>query len=307
MISAHWWIVALALLAAGAFVVVALQSERRARATAIEYSSLPFLEGALGRAFPWMTLFVALWALAIVAFGLALAKPSIVANVPVHDGSVVLCIDTSGSMASTDVLPTRSEASRIAGRTFIDGVPEGTRVGIVAFSTAAFPLGPLTDDRDVARDELARLPAPNGGTAIGDALATAARMLPPTGRRAIVLMTDGVNNHGIDPSGAASEIGASGIAIFTVGIGTNDSGQLIPGTAESASIDEDALRDIARSGNGTYARVADADALRRRLGTLAQTSIRERRRIDLTLTAAIGGGVLAIGTVLGALLVGRFP
>jgi hypothetical protein len=47
--------------------------------------------------------------------------------------------------------------------------------------------------------------------------------------------------------------------------------------------------------------------LRARLGALAQTSIRERRRVDLTLPAAIGGGILAIGTVLGALFVGRFP
>ena len=49
-------------------------------------------------------------------------------------------------------------------------MPDGTRIGIVAFANGAYPLGPLTDDRDAARDALARLPDPNGGTAIGDAL-----------------------------------------------------------------------------------------------------------------------------------------
>ena len=129
--------------------------------------------------------------LAILLGGIALAKPALVAVVPVHDAAVVLCIDTSGSMASTDISPTRSEASKAAARTFIAGVPAGTRIGIVAFSSAAAPLGPLTDDRDDARAALERLPDPNGGTAIGDALIVASHLLPPAGRRAIVLVTDG--------------------------------------------------------------------------------------------------------------------
>ena len=44
----------------------------------------------------------------------ALAKPTWIATVPARDGSVVLCIDTSGSMASTDVRPSRIAAARIA-------------------------------------------------------------------------------------------------------------------------------------------------------------------------------------------------
>jgi hypothetical protein len=122
-----------------------------------------------------------------------------------------------------------------------------------------------------------------------------------------VLVTDGVNNHGRDPLEVARDIGTSGIAIFTIGIGTNGSGQLIPGTGESAEIDEDALREIAAAGNGTYARVADAAALRTRLAALAQTTVRERRHVDLALPVAIGGGVLgALATIL-ALALGRFP
>jgi Ca-activated chloride channel family protein len=244
---------------------------------------------------------------AILLAGAALAGPSTIANVAVHDAAVVLCIDTSGSMSATDITPTRSEASRAAAEGFIAGVPDGTRIGIVAFSTAAVPLGPLTDDRDVAREALGRLPAPNGGTAIGDALVIAARMLPPAGRRAIVLVTDGVNNAGSDPVEVAAQLGGSGISIFTIGIGTNGSGMTIPGTDEDAALDEDALQSIAQSGNGTYARVGDAGALRDKLGRLARTTIRERRRVDLTLPAALGAGALVLGAALGALALGRFP
>jgi len=150
------------------------------------------------------------------------------------------------------------------------------------------------------------LPEPNGGTAIGDALAAAAHLLPPGGRRAIVLVTDGVNNTGSDPLAVAAQIGAQGLSIFTIGIGTN-SGQLIPGTDQDAEIDEDALRSIAASGNGTYARVSDAGALQARLGALARSTIDERRRVDLTVPSAIAAGVLAFGAAVGALALGRFP
>jgi Ca-activated chloride channel family protein len=298
--------VVLAVVAAFAFLAFAWWAERRTRASALAYSQLSFLEAAAGRT-PWSAIFTGVWALAIVLVGLALAHPTIVATVPVHDASVVLCIDTSGSMASTDVAPTRAQAAQQAAATFIDGVPAGTRVGIVAFNSTAIPLGAVSDDRTTEDDELARVPAPNGGTAIGDALAAAAELLPAAGKRAIVLVTDGVNNAGRDPLETAQTIGAGGIAIFTIGIGTNDSGQLIPGTGEAAEIDEDALRAIAAAGNGTYARVADAAALRTRLAALAQTTVNERHHVELALPIAIGGGVLGILATILALALGRFP
>ena len=118
-------------------------------------------------------------------------------------------------------------------------------------------------------------------------------------------MTDGVNNAGSDLLAVASEIAARGISIFTVaGLGTNGSGLIIPGTNDVAELDEDALRSIAATGNGTYSRVGDAGALRDRLGALARTSVNERRRVDLTLQSALAAGVLAFGAALGALALG---
>lgn len=307
MTIAQPWIVAAASALAVVFVVAAVAGLRRSRAAALEYSSLPFLERAIGRGFPWSTFFVAAWALAILGFGVALARPSIVTNVPVGGAAVVLCIDTSGSMASTDVAPTRAAASRTAALAFINGAPPGTRMALVAFAANAIPLGDLTDDRDAVRDQLDRLPPPNGGTAIGDALAVAAQLLPRGGRRAIVLVTDGVNNHGSDPTSVAADIGSRGITISTVGIGTNGSGELIPGTGETAQLDEEALREIAASGHGTYARVADARGLREKLESLGQSSVRERRRVDLALPCALGAGILALGVAFAAIALGRFP
>jgi Ca-activated chloride channel family protein len=280
---------------------------RRRCADALAYSNLAFLEAAVATRVPWTGIVAGVWAAAIACLGGALAGPHLVAPVAVRDGAVALCIDTSGSMSATDVQPTRADAALRAARTFIDNVPDGTRISIVAFSSSAEVIMPASDDKDAVRDALARIPPPNGGTAIGDALAVAARSLPPVRRRAIVLVTDGVNNAGRDPIEAAQAIGARGITIFTVGIGTNGSGDLIPGTGESAELDESALRAVAQAGHGAYARVSDADALALRLRDIARSSIVERRRIDASLPLAIAGGTLLIVTTLGALALGRFP
>ena len=122
-----------------------------------------------------------------------------------------------------------------------------------------------------------------------------------------MLITDGVNNLGVDPLQAAQQIGANGIEIDTVGIGTNDSGQLVPGTNEEATIDEDALRQIASSGHGAYARASDAGTLRAHLAALANSTTTEKKRIDASLPVAVAGGFVVVLALAGGFLAGRFP
>jgi Ca-activated chloride channel family protein len=285
---------------------VALRALARRRTTdALAYSDLAFLERATAPQIPWTAIFAGAWVLAVGCFGVALAGPHLVAPVAVRDGAVALCIDTSGSMSAADVQPTRADAALRAARAFIDAVPDGTRISIVAFSSSAEVVMPASDDKDAVRDALARVPPPNGGTAIGDALVVAARSLPHVAHRAIVLVTDGVNNGGSDPLDVAPQIGRSGTTIDTVGIGTSGSGLLIPGTDEEADLDEHALRAVAAAGHGTYARVADADALAARLSDIAHATTVERRRIDASLPLALAGGVLMIGATFGILGLGR--
>jgi Ca-activated chloride channel family protein len=300
-----WLVLGVAL--AAVFLWAAHVASRRATASAHAYSELAFFEAAVKqRIDPALVLAIA-GAVGIAAFGAALAGPKIVANVPVRGGAVVLCVDTSGSMRATDVAPTRSDAAAAAVRAFVDAVPDGTRLAIVAFSSGAGVVQPLTDDKDAVRDAIARIPPPNGGTAIGDALATAARLLPQSGRRAIVVITDGVNNLGADPLQVAPQIGQGGVEIDTVGIGTNDSGQLVPGTAQAATIDEDALRQIASSAHGAYARANDAGTLSGRLAALATSTTMEKKRIDASLPLAVAGGLVTLLALGGGMLAGRFP
>jgi len=104
---------------------------RRVTARDLAYSNVAFFAEAV-QPRRWIPRALqALWILAVGALVLGISGPHITALVPVRDGSVFICIDTSGSMSSTDVLPTRAQAAKAAARAFIEESPQGTRIGII--------------------------------------------------------------------------------------------------------------------------------------------------------------------------------
>ncbi len=306
MSAAHPAFVILALVVA-LFTVIAMRLvDRRAQAQALAYSDLAFVERIARRRVPLERVLAGAFVFGIFALAAALAGPRVSASVPTRDATIVLCIDTSGSMRATDIAPSRSEAAKAAVRGYIDALPAGTRVGIVAFSSSAIVVQTPIEDREQALASLALVPPPNGGTAIGDALLGAARLLPQKGARAIVLLTDGVNNSGASPLDAAPQIGATGIRIFTVGIGTQNGG-IIPGTLEEAQIDEQALRSVAEAGHGDYRRATDASDLQGALARLVRETVWEKKNVDASLAFALAGGGIVVMAVLGFATLGRFP
>lgn len=298
---------AVALVVAAALCWLYRAIEHRSRAQAFAYSNLAFALEAL-RPARWPTaLLFAAYACACAVLAFALGGPHLVTRVPTHDGTVVLCIDTSGSMRANDLSPSRADAARAAARAFSDAVPSGTRIGIVTFSSGANAILAPTDDIDAVHDALARIPPPDGATAIGDALAVGAQEMPPSGRRVIVLLTDGVNNRGADPIAVSQNIGAHGIRIETVGVGSSGSGELIPGTNEQADLDAQALQSIAENGGGHYVAAGDAGSLRDAFRGLAFQTVWEKRRIDASFPVALGGGALLLATLLCGFALGKFP
>jgi Mg-chelatase subunit ChlD len=227
--------------------------------------------------------------------------------------AVILCVDTSGSMrAGGRRSKPRSDAASAAVRAFIDAVPErhaGGNRSVRSSGGGRRRTRPAIDKDELRAADECRIPPPNGGTAIGDALATAARQLPPGGRRAIVLITDGVNNLPVaDPAaGRAADSAPPGSRSTRSALGRTAAASLIPGTNEEAALDEDALRQIAADAHGAYARADDAGTLRSRLAALAHSTTREARRIDLALPLALAAGFILAGTVAAGMLAGRFP
>ena len=296
-------------LLAGALAVVLLwlwyrRAETRTDAQALRYSNLAFFERA---AAPRRWIPAALragWIAAIASLALAAAGPHLTLPLPAADGDVFICIDTSGSMASTDVMPTRAAAAAAAAKAFIRESPAGIKIGLIAFASSAELIAPLGADKDAALAAVDQLPPPNGATAIGDALRLAATQFPPTGHRVVVLITDGVNNTGVDPQEMAQYLGAHHVPIYTIGIGTV-SGDMIGG--EQSTIDEGALEGYAQVSGGAYARAQNAAQLRGALERLGRETTIERRSVPAALGFAYVGAALLGITLLAGLSLGRYP
>jgi len=171
--------------------------------------------------------------LAIACAITGMAKPrygSIDQEIKSRGRDVILAIDTSRSMLSTDTAPTRLGRAKLISQDLLN-LLRGDRVGLIAFAGTSFLQAPLTLDKGAVLtsiDDLDTNTIPKGGTDIASAirLAIAAFGKGETMSRALVLMTDGEE---LDESGveAAKEAEAAGVRIFTIGFGSA-AGSLIP-------------------------------------------------------------------------------
>ncbi|HYC21243.1 MAG TPA: BatA domain-containing protein, partial [Candidatus Bathyarchaeia archaeon] len=75
------------------------------------------------------------FALALVVMIVAAARPQRTVAEPVDTASIMLANDTSGSMAATDVKPSRLAAAEKAANQFLEKVPGSVRVGLLEFNT----------------------------------------------------------------------------------------------------------------------------------------------------------------------------
>jgi Ca-activated chloride channel family protein len=181
----------------------------------------------------------ALLALGLAVLAVGAARPQATVPVPSSSATIMLALDVSGSMCSTDVKPNRIAAAEQAAADFIKSQTGGPRIGLVAFASTAVVLVPPTTDTKLLTDALDGLTT-SFGTAIGegiltslDAIAQVDPSVPPTGATVsrsrgagyaddvIVVLTDGSNNRGIDPQTAAKDASGRGVRVFTIGYGTD--------------------------------------------------------------------------------------
>ena len=296
-LQSPWFLAVLALIPLG--VLAHRLAARRRRRYAVRFPALGTLAGVMQRPPAWRRrLPAALLALALAALAVALARPERTVDVAVEQASVMLVLDASGSMEATDVQPSRLKAAADSAQAFLDKVPDPTRVGLVAYSTAPYTAQKPTTNRDIVRATIESLVA-DGGTATGDALTAALESLgrnpdaPPPPREAappaaIVLLSDGKSMGGRDPEEVARAAGRLDVPIYTVALGTPEG--VVPGPfGETIPVppDPDSLRRVARSSGGRFFAVDDADrldAVYKGLGSQLGTRPRKRE-----ITAAFAG------------------
>ena len=283
----------LAVLAAG-FVTLA----RRRPRYVVRYPNVDVLRGVSSRVGGMRRYApLALVTAALALLGVAMAGPHVTRSAPVENATVVLVVDTSRSMLSTDVRPTRLDAAKTAARRFLERAPDKLRVGLVTFSGDVSVGAVPTRDRERVRRSVAEISRwqAGGGTAIGDALARAvelgrsafgetggtqgANSKVPENAVSILFLSDGRQNRGLlPPAEGASRAAEAGIPVFTVALGTDrpdGGGGGAPGSfggfgGFNRVPDRATLRAIAEATDGEYFAARSAAALEsayRRLGS----------------------------------------
>ena len=111
----------------------------------------------------------------------ALARPQTVLMTPLREATVMLGLDTSGSMRAKDLKPSRIEAAQQAAKQFIQDKPSRLRVGLVtAAGTAALVQAP-TEERDALLKALDYLPLQYGSALGTGILVSLEALLPGSG------------------------------------------------------------------------------------------------------------------------------
>ncbi len=172
--------------------------------------------------------------LAVVFFAIALSRPQTLHGMETETTrgrNVMLAIDLSRSMLTSDLKPDRLTQAKTLAYELIEALPTD-RIGVVSFAGEAMLSAPLTVDHAAVREVIDQLDIdtiPVGGSKISAAIELAIKTLKETGQKenALVLLTDGEETSGA-MTALASDAKQAGIYIFTVAIGT-EQGDFVPG------------------------------------------------------------------------------
>lgn len=216
--------------------------------------------------------------LAVIVATISFAKPVIAGETVASAKLVILAIDTSISMKATDVSPSRVEAAREAAAVFLDSVPEGVAVGVVAFDGSARQLIAPTTRLDAVMRIIDGSIRPQGlgeGTAIGEAVFLGIEAIesakapdgeeqPESGGNVgtIVLLSDGDTTAGRSNEDAALAARAAGVTVNTIAVGT-DSGTIVDPAVGTVAVpvNEAALEKLAHQTDGEALTAVTADQL----------------------------------------------
>jgi Ca-activated chloride channel family protein len=276
----------------------------------------------------------AFFLIALTVLIIALARPEAIVGVPRIEGTVILAFDISGSMAATDLEPTRLEAAKEAARAFVESQPPSVRIGLVAFSDSGIAIQQPTYNQDEMLAAIRRLDAARG-TSLGNGMLVSLNIIitepeetnfysnltpeptpSPTPMPAgtytsgvIVLLTDGENTEEPDPFEIAQIAADRGVRIHTIGIGSAAGTALnIEGFNVFTQLDEAMLQTISQLTGGSYYNAQSEEELLEIYENLDRQFVIMPEPMEVTpIFAGISILVLLIGGALSLLWFGRVP
>jgi Ca-activated chloride channel family protein len=205
-------------------------------------------------------------------------------DVPHARTSVILALDVSGSMCSSDVEPNRLAVAQDATREFVEKQPNGVQMGLVVFSGFAELVVPPTHDRKSLLKAIDGLTV-GRGTAIGGALLKGVDAIAEV-------------NANVRPVGDVAETQAPPQATTPGGGGYGWFRRFA---------DEPTLKAIAARTGGTFHAAKDADQLQKVFSDLPSEVATQRERTEVTWLVAALGALCAAAAVAASLRWSPYP
>jgi len=318
-LATPWWLLLLVVIAALAAGYVYMQRRRHARA--VTFANLELLDTVVP---PQRNRFkhapIALMLVGLILLTVALAGPQADRKVPRNKATVILVIDVSRSMNSTDVAPSRIRAAQLAAKKFADDLTDGINLGLIAFAGTASTLVSPTPDHDATKAAVDKLQLADK-TATGEGIFAALEQIktlnavlggdagaPPA---RIVLESDGketVPDDPDDPRGAftaARKAKEDKIPVNTISFGTLTGTVDLEGDRIPVPVDDASLERIANLSGGEFFTASTLDELTRVYDTLQEQIGFETQRGDNSRPWVIAGTVLVIIAAIGAIAMNR--
>ncbi|HEX2179036.1 MAG TPA: VWA domain-containing protein [Actinomycetota bacterium] len=218
------WLLLLVPVLGGLYLVL----QQRRKTYAVRFTNLELLETVAPRRPGWRRhVAPVLFLITLVLLIGAAARPVATLRVPREQASIMLVMDVSGSMASTDLEPNRIVAAKDAAKEFLGSLPDRMRVGLVSFSDYATLVTPLTTDKEIVDEALENLRV-RGGTAMGDGMAVALDQIDverQAGQEvpaSMLVLSDGETNRGAPPEQVAQAAMEARVPVYVIGVGTEE-------------------------------------------------------------------------------------
>lgn len=204
--------------------------------------------------------------------------------------SVVILVDTSGSMAGSKI-----EKASQAISLFIEQLSADDSVALISFNNKVTTISDFsTDHKSLLRELDSINSAASGGTCLFDALYQAAQMstLAPQGRRGILVLTDGRDElayGNICSSATVDDVirvagGSTNTPIYSIGIGN--------------TFDENSLQRLALLTGGTFLKSSDSSQLALMFDNI-QAQLKNQYLLSYISNAAPGNYTVTVKTVIG--------
>lgn len=234
----------------------------------------------------------------IAVLAVAVAGPVASVPVPRSEGTVILAMDVSGSMAATDVTPSLLADAQRAAQSFIQAQPGSIDIGAVAFEEGALTTALPSADHTVAEAAIGRLRVA-GGTSLGAAIIASLSAithktvsLGPGGAipdigywpsATIVMFSDGQDEgERVSLTTVAKLAEKAGVRVDTVGIGTTAGTTVeVAGYRLFTALNPATLSSIAKTTGGTYYPASDVSRLDRAGSSIDLRLTVANRRIPL--------------------------